>query len=327
MIKLDSITTETPLDCLVNHNDNFVNSQQSEKGVLTSDRMLWKKPLFGIKSIAIDQLNNTLVIDASAKVLKDQYYDMINLNTIDRFVNEINKSGVIQIDADKFINQSIVRKVDTTINIHPDKPLETYFSSLSYLPITDKYNVGRYKGVGNRGAVFAGTQKTFKERQIFYDKLKDIFRDKELRKVVPGATLEKQFTNVLRVETNFTDFKHIRKYFNSDNKLIQMLQSEATPNLAVFDKITTKVPLDLRLFKEWEGMKFYEIEKLEGMKHIIELFNYDIGTIKTFIEARVGGNVSRYIKRYTETLMSMQGKRDVIDTSAIDELRLLMKVA
>lgn len=327
MIKLDSITTETPTDCLINFNSDFDNSQLSSRGVLTSDKLLWKKPLYGVKSIAIDLLNNTLVIDASAKVLKDQYYDMINLNTIDRFVNEINKSGVIQIDADKFINQSIVRKVDTTINTHPDKPLETYFSSLSYLPITDKYNVGRYKGVGNRGVVFAGTQKTFKERQIFYDKLKDIFRDKELRKVVPGATLEKQFTNVLRVETNFTDFKHIRKYFNSDNKLIQMLQSEATPNLAVFDKITTKVPIDLRLFKEWEGMKFYEIEKLEGMKHIIELFNYDIGTIKTFIEARVGGNVSRYIKRYTETLMSMQGKRDVIDTSAIDELRLLMKVA
>lgn len=327
MIKLDSITTETSLDCLVNHNDSFVNSQQSERGVLTSDKMLWKKPLFGVKTIAIDSLNNTLVIDASAKVLKDQYYDMINLNTIDRFVDEINKSGVVQIDKDKFINQSIVRKVDTTINTHPHKSLETYFSSLSYLPITDKYNVGRYKGVGNRGVVFAGTQKTFKERQIFYDKLKDIFRDKELRKVVPGATLEKQFTNVLRVETNFTDFKHIRKYFNCDNKLIQMLQSTSTPNLSVFDKITTKVPIDLRLFKEWEGMKFYEIEKLEGMKHIIQLFNYDIGTIKTFIEARVGGNVSRYIKRYTQTLMTMQGEKDVIDVSAIDELRLLMKVA
>ena len=198
---------------------------------------------------------------------------------------------------------------------------------MSYLPITDKYNVGRYKGVGNRGVVFAGTQKTFKERQIFYDKLKDIFRDKELRKVVPGATLEKQFTNVLRVETNFTDFKHIRKYFNSDNKLIQMLKSEATPNLSVFDKITTKVPIDLRIFKEWEGLKFYEIEKLEGRKHIIQLFNYDIGTIVSFIENKVDGGISRYKKEYLKLIMQMQGERNIIDTSAIDELRLLMKVA
>lgn len=327
MIKIDSLTTESSIDCLLNYNSDYSNIQQSEQGVLVSDKLQWKKPIYGVKSITADVLNNKLIIDASAKALKDQYYDMININTAERLINEINKSGIVQIDAEKFINTSIVRKCDTTVNTHPVKPLETYFASLSYLPITNKYNVGRYKQIGNRGVVFSGTQKTFKERQIFYDKLKDVMRDKALRKIVPSAILEKQFKNVLRVETNFTDFKNIRKYFGCENKLIDMLNSSLTPNLAVFDKITAKVPIDLRLFNEWQGMKFYEIEKLEGMKAIIRLFNYDIGTVKTFIEARVGGNVSRYVKRYTETLMQMQSERDVIDTTAIDELRQLMRVA
>lgn len=327
MIKIDSLTTATPLDCLLNHNTDFENLQQSKQGVLMSDKLLWKAPLFGVKSIAIDQITNTLIIDASAKALKDQYYEMINSNTVERFIDEINRSGVVQIDAEKFINTSIVRKCDTTINIHPDKPLETYFSSLSYLPITDKYNVGRYKGVGNRGVVFAGTQKTFKERQIFYDKLKDVSRDRKLQKVVPFAKLEKQFKNVLRIETNFTDFKHIRQYFNTDNKLAEMLQTTSTPNLAVFDKITKKVPIDLTLFREWDGLTFSEIEKLEGRKALIRLFNYDFGTIKTFIEARVSKTATRYFYTYKKLLMEMQGERGVIDLTAIDELRLLMKVA
>ena len=249
---------------------------------------------------------------------------MININTAEALVGAINDSGRIKVNYE-LINQAEVLKADFTQNLHPKQDLKNYFSMLSVIPISDKYTIDNYKAKGNAGVVYRGAQKTFKERIIFYDKSKDIARDKELKNNVPNHLLGK-FAGVLRVETNMTQLSKIRQYTGKTNSLIDVLTSEHKPTLQVFDKITKNI--DLRLFQEWEGMRLQDIEKLEGRKQIVKALGYDIGRIKNFINARVKGNTSRYIREYRNVLMNvLQVDEKAVKYSLADELRELMKAA
>jgi hypothetical protein len=132
----------------------------------------------------------------------------------------------------------------------------------------------------------------------------------------------------MRVETNFTSFATIRQYTGTNNVLSEILHSPELPTIRVFDKITKSVNgVNLKLLLSWDGMKFQDIERLEGRKSIIRALDFDMVKIKTFIRSRVSGNVSRYIRFYRELCNEMRRDEITPNEDILKEIRNHMKVA
>jgi hypothetical protein len=340
MIRIDSIKLKASADTIIEHNNayRYKPEYSSETGELITEKKLWSNPAFGIKSLSIDTIDNSVVVEASAKVLKNNYFDMININTVEQLVGAINDTSAIKLNADKFINEANVLRCDTTQNLYTDKPLAYYFTNLANLPLQDKYEIEHYKRASNKGIVYKGGQKTFKERFIGYDKLAELLKGKGKKEIIdnlPPAVL-KQFQNILRVETNFTQLERIKEHCKTnDTKLISILQSNAIPTLNVFNKITKKVDVDLQLFKPFEGMRYSDIEKLIGRQNICKALGYDMGAIRAYIEMYVKGNISRYLIAYKKLCLELLAEAEVEESDKvilmrpkiITEMQELMKAA
>jgi hypothetical protein len=330
MIRLDSIKIEVPETGIKWAGNNMPCTTVSRGGeVISETYTVPKQDLpFGVRNIQIrhNGESRTAIVETSAKILRDQYFDMVTVNTADRYLHELNKNGHVMFTPD-LITSSRVLTMDVTQNLQVGDQIPKYLSAMACVPITDKYNVTAYKGSGNAGIVWGGKQKTFKERQIFYDKLKDIARDQKLRKNVHSKHLQ-GFNGVLRVEGNFTSFKTIRQYTGTDNILGDILQSDRNVNIQLFDKITRNVnTVNLELLMEWDGMKLYQVEKLEGRKNIIRALDYDMVKIRAFLSERVKGNTSSYVREYRKICNAMRKERGIPETNILQEVRQYMLTA
>lgn len=337
MIRIDSVKLKLPIDSILGYSDMLKHTQEIEVGTGLVTKVVKastsKMVQLGIKKVTITQNSkneseNGCVIECSSKILKQDYFNMITQDSLEQFIEQINYSQLIRFDKNKFIDSASVLSCDITKNIQLENNASVlnYLSSVAILPIGDKHNVYNYKSIGNKGVTWNGKQTSFKERMTFYSKELDVKRDKQLQKYLTSNQL-KQFNNVLRTETNFTQFATIRKYTNSNSLLLQdILSSTENPNLLLFDKITKRInfDIDLRLFTEWEGMTLQQIEKLEGSKNIVKLLQGDMTRIRTFLESKVKGKISRYIKYYRDIALKLQ-MQNVKHENSATALRTLIK--
>jgi hypothetical protein len=288
-------------------------------------------PGIGFKRVTFDTKKNEAILELSAKVLKDQYFELININTIERVFSEVNQVSPVTFDIGKAIDTTRVLTMDCTDNLKLSREPAEYLNALNQIRINEKYNVTDYRMPGNKGVVIAGKQKTFKERQIFYVKQLDILRDKELKKEPYYEALVLQHKGVLRSESNFSSLERIRNFAKSTTMLKDILTSDANPNLAIFDKLT-KRNSDFQLYLELEngryaGMTLNEIEKRLGREGIIRQSNFDINLVIQFInKARGKGSHNwKVIKEYRNLLCEILPTEDKIITlrnELIEEIRL-----
>lgn len=335
MIRIDSVKLKLPTDVILGYSDMLKHTQELEVGKVTkvTKSSTNKMAQLGLKKVTITQNSkneseNGCVIECSSKILKQDYFNMITQDSLEQFIEQINYSQLIRFDKNKFIDSALVLSCDITKNIQLENNASVlnYLSSVAILPIGDKHNVYNYKSIGNKGVTWNGKQTSFKERMTFYSKELDVKRDKQLQKYLTSNQL-KQFNNVLRTETNFTQFATIRKYTNSNSLLLKdILLSTENPNLLVFDKITKRInfDIDLRLFTEWEGMTLQQIEKLEGSKNIVKLLGGDMTKIRSFLESKVKGKISRYIRYYRDIALKLQ-MQNVKHENSATALRTLIK--
>ena len=335
MIRIDSVKLKLPIDAIEWNSDMLKHTQDIEVGKVTKVVKMStpKMSQLGLKKVTITQNSkneseNGCVIECSSKILKQDYFNMITQDSLEQLIQQINYSQLIRFDKNRFIDSASVLSCDITKNIQLESNASVlnYLSSVATLPIGDRHNVFTYKLIGNKGVAWNGKQKSFKERMTFYSKELDVKRDKELQKYLTSNQL-KQFDNVLRTETNFTQFATIRKYTNSNSLLLQdVLSSVENPNLLVFDKITKRInfDVDLKLFTEWQGMTLHQIEKLEGRKNIVKQLGGDMTKIKQFLESKVKGKLSKYFKDYRDVAQGLQ-LQNVKHENNATALRTLIK--
>jgi hypothetical protein len=130
-----------------------------------------------------------------------------------------------------------------------------------------------------------------------------IYRDKELRKQPYAVKVFNDFKDVVRVESNHAQLKSLRQLYGSTN-LLDILGSNARVNYQRFTSITAKTT-DIRLFTEFEGMKWNEIVKREGFRGICERCNMDWFLIDRFIRIHNTNNyrsVRPELRAYYNTL-------------------------
>ena len=331
MLRIDSFKIKIPVaDCLLSFDEGKLNSRQEydrQLGRFTKNDLSIANPALGLKSITYDLLRQEIFIEGSAKALGDQYYELININTVERLFGGINDTGCIRLNVPDAIAFSELLKVDTTQNLILPSSSLTYVNSLNEIRLNSKYQVDPFRKSSNTGIVFKGKQTSFKERQIFYDKSAEIRRDDKLIQAVGLNKLEAQFKGVLRVESNFTQLRKIKEYCGGRSNLLAVLQADAKPNYSLFKKIAGKTN-SIPLFSEYEGYKLMEIEKLEGRKKIIADLNFDLDLINQFIDSRVGGNNSKYKRQYRELAQQLSGGKSIISINKhIQEIEDQLQVA
>lgn len=346
-MNLDTVNLLIPnTDCIKLVNDDYlINSVKTDRGRVISDQLQIKPEckVTGLKNIIHDKLSGETKIELSAKILRENYSDGISENSIENVVHNLNGNNAICFHPDKFIDDAIVLRCDVTDNLIVSRDIAEYISALSLYRINNKYTVDQYR---RESIVFRNNAKSYRERMILYDKMSDVVNDKDMYPILARGNRIKDFKNVLRVESNHATFKQMRELFkitkckytmptkhNQEIKYIQLsdvLQSRQKVNRQIFGKITERnVPT---LFVNYDdcGLTFKQIEQREGMKSIIINLDCDIQLIKRFIQDRVKGNVSRYVRRYQAMIAEMRqdvgGGGDRI-ADIVSELKTLLDVA
>ena len=327
MVKIDSCKIDIPLSCIQSNLLDMV-SNDTVKGTAG-----FKGNLPGFKSLVYNLGADRAQLELSAKVLGSDYFAGININSIEQVFDRISDTGAVMLDKNIAIEQGKFLRADITCNVkyQSNQELTTAFDALFTLQ-NGNYQVQRFSSSKNRGVVFSGKQSTFKERQIFYDKQVELLHKRNKDFLTYSGDKKKLFIeaeNVLRVEQNLVQFSRIRSGLNVVNTgLLSVLNSSATPNLKLFQKIRTSGK-QCELFNV-DG-RLSDIEKLYGRMHIIESFDSDISMIKQFIESKVKGDVSRYIRQYKAIIDNMRSESIFAEPNklriVLDDLESRIKVA
>lgn len=189
-------------------------------------------------------INNNLkddkcVIEFSAKILRDQYPELINKNTIHKCFENINSLNICKLDIDKTVNDSEVISMDITIDLTgiemPDKvAIKTCLNNLN------KYHIEKYS---RNGLVIMKDVKdnSRKIRLSIYDKYKEINYAKHrqfLESLENKDALLAYFSGKFRIEANVKSFKQIRELCRTESrKLLDILNTDANPLLTLYDEV------------------------------------------------------------------------------------------
>jgi hypothetical protein len=183
------------------------------------------KPI-GVNKININKTFENVTLNLSSKILGQNYYQGICLNTLEQLIEEIKKQG-LTLDKD-FINHSLLKFVDVKNDLSlTNQNTSLYFSSLSTL-IAPKYTQTNY----DSGVTFNQKALTNPIRCTIYDKQVEMQKDKAFYKTINLPLPEYP---MLRFETRFPKASTIKKHFKS-NKLIEVL-SKSNINYFVLDNI------------------------------------------------------------------------------------------
>lgn len=253
MITLDRIKIKTNSK-YVKHMDAILSSVISRNNIEEAVRCNQVKPykLYINNSLK----DSTCNIEFSAKVLGDQYYQLINKDNIYQCFKNINELGICKLDVAGIVNDSDAMSLDITSDIDgiliPDR-----IAVKSCLRNLNKYHIEKYSRNGLTIVKDVGT-KSRKERFIFYDKFKELHRADNRRFISSlddECALFTQFYGKFRVEANVRSHKQIRDLFQIDSiNLLEVLHSDANPLLTLFDNIF-KIP-------DTEGSVVDEIQSL-----------------------------------------------------------------
>lgn len=328
---INSYTKSGQLD----QDDNILSKRYVLKSEREIENGLEKK--LGITSIVIKE--NEVQLEISSKVLRKDYASLINKDNIEKAIDNINATGLINFDKNEFIDTAQCYKFDVTCNLPVSKSSDVYLRDISILGAKRKYDFASYKS----GFALTNRAATVDERLIAYDKEKDLQKKEKWTKEILKHIDIKDFHNVFRIEANFRTYDTMRKYFHFKRhnldilknkakgviRLSDVLLSDARPVYELYNKmLSNEVDITGDLLLEYldSDKPLYKIEKEIGRAEIIKHCNYDLMSIKRLIASKVNGNISKYLRDY-ETLLKRLRTQDLTDYNNINEVRELLKVA
>lgn len=234
MILIDSLKLKFPNRYLNNKTDYIskeenlfpvlldVKDKKFNKNILTVDstgeikgdsKVFTDCGSFGLKSIQISP--GYTIIEMSAKILKEDYYDLINYKNFNKVIDAINNSGEITVDSALFKLTAQILKVDVTNNIQMNstKEVKEVIRDFGTIAAGRKFRVTNYE----TGLEIISQHKTNRERLIIYPKFDELIKKTKINKELSKYIDLNKFKNVVRIESNFKNFESIRKYFKADN--------------------------------------------------------------------------------------------------------------
>ena len=93
---------------------------------------------YGFNLFSLDKLRDEATILISAKILKDNYFNGINLNTFEQLHYELTKHKIFSISKDELIKANVLT-IDCTQNIHLEDLKKCVSSVIQHSSITVSY--------------------------------------------------------------------------------------------------------------------------------------------------------------------------------------------
>lgn len=330
MNNFDSLKLQFSKELISFDPENYNKTTKVIEGCETTEFHLRKgKKKIGIKNIIIKDQNCT--IEMSSKLIPDLYYNMINVATIDKYLNEINKPELIQFNTESFIYNSNVLTCDVTNNLKVSGDVQTYVNGMLLYKLNNKYKTNYNL---NESIIFERSVKTsaLKQHITIYNKYPELllkrnaaFRDK--------IRIE-DYKNILRVESRYLNFELMRTSFKSnDNNLYSLLNSKEKINYNILDQITDIKEINIESFnlinsimemKKNPNYSYSKIRNLKGDMSILNDLNFDIDFIRLFFSTNSNANNSKYIKHFKQ-LIKFKNDIDNKDLeSKVSEIKKLL---
>lgn len=294
--RLDSCLISAPIDCLTalspsaTISNALINDQTGE--VFAQKQNIRSSFLpYGVHSINIRAEN--ILIEFSAKILREQYFNLISRNTIEHALHNLNETDGTTFDPRVILDAGCFFRCDTTTDLWISRYPPDYIAALQFSLIHPDYSMDTYGH--NETIVFTKRTKTRKHRLSIYWKYPELLKDRDIQRYIDPD----RYWPVIRVERNIRTFEEIRSAFGVKGCFIsEVLNSPRNPNIDLFNSIK---PIPPRLIEEYrEDVKLKQIVKREGMTRILEQYGFDMGRVEKFIRRHVRGNISRYFRDYWE---------------------------
>jgi len=320
MLRLDSTKIKFSTSHIKRLDDAyFKNDVSYYANDVATDKLRSVMPLaFGIKNCEVDKIGNSVIMEFSAKALQKHYAQGINKETIFDLFQNINDKGGMLLNIENVVNDAIVLRTDVTDNVIIDDA--NIYKKLFNIPLATKYHKDYYSTASGNSVVIRGNQKTFKERQIVYDKAKELLsaKNKDIVEYMGGRyNVGKQFNNVARVESNIAQARVLKHYTGTPTRLMDVLSTDAKVNYELFKKITKQTDVDiLELFSKYEGQSFNEIEKTEGRIAIVKQCK-TWHNVEQFLKTYNGNNrhkkiKDKYLQVFNEIHQNTKGNQNII---------------
>lgn len=319
MTRLDTVKLEIPAQTVGFIDwDCFIETQKTDikTGVTDTYRQAKADSLpVGVSQIIYKEGGNYQVT-VSAKTLKDDYLEGINLNNWDRAVSGI--SPIMDIDTNSLWDANpIIYRCDSTDNI-PLNRLKTnqkgVCQALLAAKMNDRFVSKWYESKRKLGVEFAGTQQE-KNRLIAYSKNLDLLK-KENRSFMAilsnPVKMIREAERMIRVETNHTAFRSIRDRFGiAENNLQSLLNAPLPVNHNFLKKVLNTRSGQMTLFEQFKSMDIGPLDfiYIKGVESIIYELGCNENAVKQFFKQILGKNFKyHYYKKEPMSIMNLVKK-------------------
>ena len=222
--------------------------------------------------IAVSYVKQTLTLEFSSKILKENYPDLISRDTIKKCLTNINQLNICNIEVDSILSNGVVTSVDITYDadlILNDNLLDALNSQVN------NYRRFKWTHYNNEGITFTKDVKSkdCTETITLYNKEKEICTSHNknfLNSLSQPQQIMDYFKGKTRFEITLDTPKKIMNYLNlTDTKIFSVLNSDTNPILILFDKIFNNSVTNISNatfdnYEEW------------SMKIILDSYNGDL---------------------------------------------------
>ena len=249
-----------------------------------------------------DLIEHELVIEFSGKILEDKYPMLINKDTIEICLENINKLAICHINVPEVLQNSVVVKADVSHDI--------CCGSYQQLISTLKTSVKNHNKYLSR--VIHGTfvieknvvSRSRKVRMTIYDKAAEMqlkANQEYLNRLCNQDEVTEYFMDKVRFELNLNSMEQIRKHLNiHDTMLSDVLHAAANPIVEFIDKafvLEEPAPID---------MKLRDIERLA----LLESVDRDVTKLEMIVRKHSSpkSHISQLMQPYRNLLKIIEQK-------------------
>ena len=292
MIRLDKIKIKFPISCI-----NSINFEGQRYTQTTPYRL-------SICRVADHRSRQeAITLEFTGKILLQNYPRLISRETIRECLENVNAHGVVNIDPDAVINNSIVLLADFTKDV-PVSSMPTIeniqtLKRVANLSVNNhhRYIASDYRGQNGMMIKNAVASNRSAKRIIIYDKFYEMNKreNRAFLSSIDRDQMLEYFNGKIRFEANATSFKRLRTLLNLDDtkepvSLLTLLNADANPlqnaMREIFHPITSaEQPITTR-----------NQDRLGLLKHL----QWDLRAVEENIREHARSSITRAMQPYRD---------------------------
>lgn len=290
--RLDSVKLSIPSELITLQDPSLYDYDTIRQGELVSKKFTKENKRAGFNEIVIGYGGKTggkTTIDLSAKVLGMNYREGINCNNIDFVLDEVQKEYAISFNKNEFMDNVECRRSDVCNNIPIKKGAGGYIKALNLIVPSQKIQKCSFT---DESIIFHRNVKTYKERLIVYNKVRELSKAKNKDFVgIYGEDVLRTFGNTLRVEANVMGKGYVRTaqrlFGTNDVKLASILNSDRNVCYQIYKRMIeensnrNEIKFYDNMLEQYDTLS--NMIKMEGMVSIVKRLDGDWTAIKELI--------------------------------------------